>query len=72
MLQTIDGREVYVVDFNTIPATPITGVGKEEPYAIALTAAIDGGLITEPGKYGIHVTTDFDGTHVWNVYHIIE
>lgn len=74
MLQTIDGREVYVVEFDTMPELPITGVGDEIPYARALTAAIAEGLITEPGKYGVHVTQEpeYDGSLVYNVYEIIE
>lgn len=71
MLQTVAGREVFVVDFDTMPELPITGVGEEEPYARALTAAIEDGVITEPGKYGIHVS-DRSNRLVWNVYRIEE
>lgn len=72
MFQVIDDRKVYVVDFESMPELPITGVGEEEPYAVALTAAIREGLVTEPGKYGIHFSVDFDGTEVWNIFHIVE
>jgi hypothetical protein len=56
MLQTVDGYFVFVVDFDTMPALPITwNNSEEEPYARALQAAIQDGVITEPGKYGIQI-----------------
>lgn len=56
MLQTIDGYNVFVVDFKTMPELPITWSSpEEEPYAKALQAAIQDGVITEPGKYGIQI-----------------
>jgi hypothetical protein len=95
MMQTIDGKRVYVVEFDTMPELPITGLIKEEAvyesalsrargfihgffdpnfrktgvYAEALNAAIETGVITEPGKYGIHIDTK---TNCWNVFKIIE
>lgn len=63
MLQTVDGQEVYVVEFDTIPKLPITHNAdrpEEKPYALALAAAIHDGVITEPGKYGIKIEPDND------------
>lgn len=57
MLQQIDGVEVYVVEFDTMPVLPITwNLPEEKPFALALAAAIQDGVITEPGKYGLRVT----------------
>jgi hypothetical protein len=59
MLQTINGLDVYVVDFDTLPETPITyATPEEKPYAAALGAALATGVVTEPGKYAIHVLSD--------------
>jgi hypothetical protein len=56
MLQVIDGTQVFVVDFDTVPELPIRWANDtEKPYAMALGAAIATGVITEPGKYGIEV-----------------
>lgn len=56
MLQTVDGREVFVVNFDTMPDLPITfTTDEEEPYARALTKAIQDGVITKPGMYGIQI-----------------
>jgi hypothetical protein len=73
MLQTIQGREVYVVEFDTVPDLPITwNTPEEEPYARALHIAIEGGLITEGGKYGIDVETSEGPKPIFNIFHIIE
>ena len=100
MLQVIDKKLVYVVDFATMPELPITGLTPEEQtwktalgaeypldhpsgslvgltqgpmfkitYAKALTHAIENGVITEPGKYGIHL---IPGTLDYEIYKIIE
>jgi hypothetical protein len=72
MLQTIDGREVYVVEFDTMPELPITWNAdkpEEEPYAQALARAIHEEMITEPGKYGVHIEKD---TQIFYVFKIIE
>jgi hypothetical protein len=59
MYQTIDGYYVFVVDFETMPKLPINWKTEEEkPYALALAIAIHEGVITEPGKYGIHIPAD--------------
>jgi hypothetical protein len=72
MLQIIEGREVYVVEFDTMPTLPITWETEEEkPYAVGLAAAIHSGQITEPGKYGIEATRDGD-QWVYNAYRIEE
>ncbi len=84
MLQIIEGKSVYIVEFNTMPALPIKGVTPGEiayealdsynraafprlesqgTYAEALTNAIKIGIITKPGKYGIHIvpgTKDYE------------
>ena len=95
MMQTINGKRVYVVEFDTVPELPITGLIEVEAfyentlsmargfinrifdphrrktgdYAQALQLAIETGVITEPGKYGIHVDTN---TRRWDVFKIIE
>jgi len=71
MLQVIGGREVFVVEFDTMPELPITGEGREHHYAMALTAAIRDGIVTEPGKYGVYIQTAHDRT-VYGVYRITE
>jgi hypothetical protein len=82
MHQVIDGLSVYVVEFDTMPELPITGLTEGErkyelimrylgatltgsgvfprtgKYALALTNAIETGVITKPGKYGIHLDSD--------------
>lgn len=59
MLQTVDGYEVFVVEFDTLPELPITWEKEEEKsFALALGAALVTGVITEPGKYGIHIPAD--------------
>lgn len=56
MLQVLQGEQMYVVEFDGMPELPITYSTEEEaPYAMALTLAIQWGVITEPGKYGIRV-----------------
>lgn len=61
MLQTVDGKEVYVVEFDTMPKLPITHSTEEEkPYALALARAIHNKIITEPGKYGIEIVEHED------------
>lgn len=92
MNQTIGGKSVYVVEFDTMPELPITGLTKGEriykrltqplgpgigtlgrgigiTYAEILTAAIETGVITEPGKYGLYRVP---GTSNWEAYRIIE
>jgi hypothetical protein len=55
MRQIIDGYDVYVVEFDTLPERPIIWTFEDEkPYALALGHALRTGVITEPGKYGIH------------------
>lgn len=63
MLQTVAGREVFVVEFDTMPELPITWSTEEErPYAQILGAAIMTGLITEPGKYGLAIEDPTPGS----------
>lgn len=59
MLQKVDGRYGYVVEFDEVPELPITwSKRKEKPYALALAQAIHEKLITKPGKYMIVVKSD--------------
>lgn len=72
MRQNIDGYDVYVVDFATMPELPITWkTDEEKPFAQALQAAIRDGVITEPGKYGIHIPADNKPT-LYSIFTIIE
>lgn len=81
MLQEVDGKRVYVVEFDTMPETPVTGMTEDElvyqhlynlatfhqggtvewrvagAYAQALTHALENGIVTEPGKYAIEITS---------------
>lgn len=95
MLQTIEDKTVYVVDFDTMPVLPIKGLtdgeflyervmsharGFRHPllddnftrtgrYARSLTDAIETGIITEPGKYGIYLVP---GTLDYEIHKIVE
>ena len=55
-MQDIDGHYGYVVEFDSLPALPVTGIGYEKPFAEALTDAILNRVITEGGKYFIRLT----------------
>lgn len=94
MLQKVQDKILYVVDFDTMPELPITGLTEGErvymtltgdlpghrdvtlvgltsriTYAQALTDAIETGVITEPGKYGI----DLDRVNCkYEIYKITE
>jgi hypothetical protein len=73
MLQTVDGREVFVVEFDTMPELPITwATPEEEPYALGLARAIEQGWIAEPGKYGVEVGTFPSGSIYTNIFKIEE
>jgi len=74
MLQTVDGREVFVVDFDTMPTLPITwNTPDEKPYAMALVDAIQEGVIIEPGKYGIVIDVPIAGHNItYIIFKIIE
>lgn len=59
MLKTVNGRYGYVVEFDDVPALPITySKRNEKHYAQALAAAIHQKQITKPGKYMIVITGD--------------
>lgn len=59
MLQTVDGKYGYVVEFEDVPALPITySKRKEKLYALALSRAIHEKQITKPGKYMIVINDD--------------
>lgn len=74
MLQIVDGREVFVVEFDTMPGLPITwNTLEEKPYADALVDAIQNGVIKKPGKYGIVIEPRrADTTMRYTIYAIIE
>lgn len=74
MLQTVDGQDnVFVVDFDTLPALPITWTTPaEEPYAKALHRALETKMITEPGKYGIVINDDPTAEYEYMIYTIKE
>lgn len=74
MFQTIDHLEnVFVVVFTELPvhSLPIHDGGNRllRPYADALDTAIRNGVITKPGKYGVHID---HLTNRWNVFAIQE
>lgn len=74
MRQMIQGYDVFVVDFETMPELPITWNAdkpEEKPYALALAAAIHTGVITEPGKYGIHIPSN-DEPMLYTIFTITE
>jgi hypothetical protein len=72
MLQKVDGKHVYVVEFDKVPDLPIAWEKEDDKlYAIALARAIYNGTISEPGKYGISVEIQ-DGDILWNAFKIIE
>ena len=74
MLQHVDGLDVFVVDFQTMPELPIIPDPEPSlwPYASALTDAIEKGIITEPGKYGIYVQMTSPSSFIYNIYQINE
>jgi hypothetical protein len=71
MFQTIDGRNVFVVELAQLPDLPITdgGIPHLKPYAEALELAILSGIVKAPGKFGIEIT-DL-GTN-YNIYEVKE
>lgn len=72
-LQRIDGVLGYVVEFEELPALPVTGTNQIEiVYANALTAAITDGIITEGGKYFITITAQAEHCSLYKVAKVIE
>lgn len=90
MHQVLGKKSVYVVDFDTMPVLPITGLTDGEStynkllnmlggsilvnrrqgqgrYAKALTNAIETGVITEPGKYGVHLVPGTDNYEIYKI-----
>lgn len=70
--QTIQGRDVFVVDLVDFPPPmPIHAGDSPELalYATALMTAIRSGVIKEAGKYAIEITDS--GKH-WNAFRIDE
>jgi hypothetical protein len=73
MLDTVEGKEVYVVDITDKDwplSLPIYGHNPEEQlYAEILVEAVQKGVIQGPGKYGLHMNHE---ANYWTVYKIIE
>lgn len=68
MIQTVDGKEGYVVEFDDVPALPITYAKDEEkPYALALAAAIHTKQITEPGKYMLVISDNGEDYEIFTL-----
>jgi hypothetical protein len=69
MFQTIQDRNVFVVDLKVLPELPITdgGLPALKPYAAALELAILNGIIKEPGKYGIEVDPVKDWFNIYSI-----
>lgn len=71
-LQIVDGIPLYIV---VLPENPISllPIRYDDPieklYANALEIAIREGIVTEAGKYGIHI--DFANNN-WTIHKIIE
>lgn len=74
MLQTVDGREVFVVEFDTMPQLPIIwNTEEEKPLAEILQHAIQNEVIKEPGKYGLAIEPPIGDTSIhYSVYTIKE
>lgn len=71
MFQVIQQKKVYVVDLTERPWGEIHSKDDPElvPYAEALNQALENGLISKPGKYGIHIDLTLN---TWSVFEIIE
>lgn len=70
MFQTIQGKELFVVDLPYSPNLPILAdVPGTEAYAEALTTALKTDMIRLPGKFGIEVDHT---TKTFNIYRIKE
>lgn len=68
MLQTVDGRYGYVVEFDEVPALPITYAKDEEkPYALALAAAIHTKELTKPGKYMLVISDNGQDYEIFTI-----
>jgi hypothetical protein len=73
MLQSVDGKLLYIVNLQAIPRLPINSLDdpKLKPYADALTQAIERRIVKEPGQYGIEVYMDESREFKWNIYQIL-
>lgn len=71
--QTIDNIFMFIVDLPEPPKTLLPIINDEgpfmQPYVEALDTAIRRGIITEPGKYGIHVK---HSVKTWTIHKINE
>jgi hypothetical protein len=70
MFQRIHNAIYYVVDLKEFPPPmPITDGGDPAltQYAEALTNAINNGIVTEPGKYGIQVNSIFQTFGIYKI-----
>lgn len=67
-LQYIDDKWGYVVEFETLPALPITGMDSTDGiYATALELAITRGSITTGGKYFILISEDGESYQIFRI-----
>lgn len=69
-IQTIGDKVGYVVEFDEVPELPITysdDKPEEEPYAMALAAAISKGWLTKPGKYMIVITDEGKNYEIFTI-----
>lgn len=74
MFQTINGIDVFVVDLTAgLPELPVHAGDTPElaAYAEALTQAIEAGMVTELGKYGINLTGSSEDC-LWQIFRIDE
>jgi hypothetical protein len=72
MLQNVAGHLVYVVEFDTMPELPITGLGIDRVYAEILTDAIQNRVITKPGKYALELTEQKAELFKYEVHSVVE
>lgn len=72
MLQKVQDKTLFIVDFDIMPELPVYGdMPGTQLYADALSMAIREQIITEPGKYGIEIDAESD-PYGFNVYKIME
>ncbi len=60
---------LYFASYPHGPSGTLSGMHQRITYAQALTNAIETGIITEPGKYGIYLVP---GTNDYEIHRIIE
>ena len=69
MKQIVQDTLVYIVEFEQLPKLPIVANDESEvPYAMALQNAIETGIITKGGKYGIHINPNSMSYMVYAIF----